>query len=88
MDASPWTLWTARISFLLYVLAVALRLSRRDRAARIAWSMAFIAFAGHMTAAFEFEHHWSHAEAYASTARKTVAASSSNGVTATARLWW
>jgi hypothetical protein len=73
MDVSPWTLWTARISFLLYVLAFALRLTRRDRTARLVWSAAFAAFAGHMIAAFEFEHHWSHADAYDSTARKTAA---------------
>ena len=73
MDASPWTLWTARISFLLYVLAIALRLTRRDRTARFVWSTAFAAFACHMIAAFEFEHHWSHADAYDSTARKTDA---------------
>src|SRR5262249_28338322 len=73
MDASPWTLWTARISFILYVLALTLRLTRRDRAARLVWSAAFVAFACHMFAAFQLEHHWSHADAYESTARKTAA---------------
>jgi hypothetical protein len=70
---SPWTLWTARISFVLYVLALALRLTRRDRPARFVWSTAFAAFVWHMISAFQFEHHWSHADAYESTARKTAA---------------
>ena len=73
MDANPWTLWTARLCFLLYVLALGLRLRRRNRAARIAWSTGFVVFALHMIAAFQFEHHWSHADAYAETARKTAA---------------
>jgi hypothetical protein len=72
MDASPWTLWTARISFLLYVTSLGLRLLGRDRSARIAWSAGFGAFAAHMAAAFQLEHHWSHADAYAATARKTA----------------
>jgi hypothetical protein len=73
MDANPWTLWTARLCFLLYVLALGLRLLRRDRAARFAWSAGLAVFAAHMIAAFQFEHHWSHADAYAETARKTAA---------------
>ena len=73
MDADPWTLWTARISFLLYVLALGLRLLGRDRSARIAWAAGFGVFVAHMVAAFQLEHHWSHADAYAATARKTAA---------------
>jgi hypothetical protein len=73
MDASPWTLWTARLSFFLYVLALGLRLLGRDRSARVAWSAGFGVFAAHMIAAFHLEHHWSHADAYAATARKTAA---------------
>jgi hypothetical protein len=73
MDASPWTLWTARICFLLYVLALCLRLLGRNRSARLAWAAGFGVFVAHMVAAFQFEHHWSHADAYAATARKTGA---------------
>ena len=72
MDANPWTLWTARLCFVLYVLALGLRLRGRNSAAQLAWSAGFVVFAVHMAAAFQLEHHWSHADAYAATARKTA----------------
>jgi hypothetical protein len=76
MVTDPWTLWTARISFLFYALSLGLRLTGRERPARAAWSAGFVVFVAHMFAAFQFVHHWSHADAYAETARKTAALTS------------
>ena len=73
MVTDPWTLWTARISFLFYALSLGLRLTDRERPARLAWTAGFVVFVAHMFAAFQFVHHWSHADAYADTARKTAA---------------
>ena len=57
----------------LYVLAVALLLKGRDRAARAAWIAGGACFLAHVAAAFQFEHHWSHSAAYAATADQTAA---------------
>jgi hypothetical protein len=73
MESDPWTLWTARISFFFYVLSLGLRLKGRQSPARAAWMAGFVVFVAHMIAAFQLVHHWSHADAYADTARKTVA---------------
>jgi hypothetical protein len=45
---------------------------RRDRAARLAWTAACVFYLAHVAAAFQFQHHWSHAAAYAATARQTA----------------
>ena len=67
------TIWTARASFAFYILALVLRFLDRPRPARDAWTVGFGAFVAHMIAAFHFEHHWSHADAYEATAQKTAA---------------
>jgi hypothetical protein len=71
------TLWTVRVAFGLYVLALAVRLGGRpsprgDRAARLLWALGFAAFAVHVACAFHFVHGWSHADAYRQTARQTA----------------
>ncbi len=45
---------------------------KRDRAARLAWSAGCAFYLAHVAAAFEFRHSWSHAAAYAETARQTL----------------
>ena len=66
------TLWSARAAFLLYACALAGWLSGKFRAARLAWTSGFVVYLGHVAAAFQFHHHWSHAAAYAETARQTA----------------
>jgi hypothetical protein len=66
----PLTRWTVRIAIVLYVAALAMR---RDapRASRLVWSGGCLAYLLHVAAAFHYYHHWSHAEAYESTAKQT-----------------
>ena len=64
------TIWTVRISFLLYVAALALMLADK-RGARVVWAAGFLAYLAHVAAAFHYFHHWSHAAAYQETARQT-----------------
>jgi uncharacterized membrane protein len=64
--------WSIRIALAFYVLALLLRIGRRDRQARFAWTTGCIAFLLHVAAAFHFVHHWSHDAAYVETARQTV----------------
>ena len=64
-------LWTVRIAVALYMIALALRMSKRGRLgrmklARVAWTLGYIAFMIHVASAFHFYHHWSHAEAWES----------------------
>ncbi len=71
------TRWTVRIALALYVLSLLLRRSacgRRSRlaVARLAWSGGCLAFLLHVVCAFHFYHDWSHAAAYANTARRTA----------------
>jgi len=72
------TRWTVRVALALFVVALLLRLRaarRRSRLAqaRLAWTVGCAAFLLHVVCAFEFYHHWSHAAAYAATARQTAA---------------
>ena len=74
MDAGELcTRWTVRLALLLYALVVAGRLLGRGRAAlrRGAWTLGCAFFIAHVVSAFHFQHHWSHAAAYAETARRT-----------------
>jgi hypothetical protein len=71
------TRWTIRIALALYVATLLLRLTssghmRRLQLARLAWTAGCIAFLIHIACAFHFVHHWSHAAAYADTARQTA----------------
>ncbi len=72
------TRWTVRLALALYVLGLVLRWSAGGRrswlaGARLAWTAGCLAFLLHVGCAFHFYHHWSHADAYAATARGTVA---------------
>ena len=65
------TRWTVRIAMALYVASLA---SRRvsPHWSRLAWTAGCLLFLLHVACAFEYYHHWSHAEAYASTAKQTA----------------
>ncbi|HXB72200.1 MAG TPA: hypothetical protein VNY05_28440 [Candidatus Acidoferrales bacterium] len=65
-------LWTARFAFLFYAGALAAWLTGRAGAARSAWTLGLLIYLSHVTAAFQFHHHWSHAAAYEETARRTA----------------
>lgn len=67
---------TVLLAMALYVLTLSLRWyahGRSDRltAARLAWTGGCLLFLGHVVCAFAFFHDWSHAAAYADTARRT-----------------
>jgi hypothetical protein len=73
MTFGEWSiLWTARIAFLFYAGALAAWLTGRARAARSAWTLGLLIYCSHVTAAFQFHHHWSHTAAYEETARRTA----------------
>ncbi len=68
--------WTVRVALALYTLAVAgMLLGERRRwwrpAARWAWTLGCAAYLAHVGCAFHSFHGWSHAAAYAETARRT-----------------
>ncbi len=71
------TIWTIRVALALFVLGIACELSgfrrRWYRLWRWAWAIGFAFMLGHVAAAFHFFHHWSHREAYQSTAEQTQA---------------
>jgi len=69
--------WTARVALLLYVLAWIVPGPVHGRRpglnwSRDAWSAGCCVYLLHVACAFQFVHHWSHAEAYAATARQTA----------------
>jgi hypothetical protein len=64
--------WSARIAFLLFAAALAAWLVGKPRAARLVWTCGFLLYLGHVAAAFQFRHHWSHEAAYEETARRTA----------------
>ena len=70
------TLWTVRVALLLAFIALAARIVAARRPwCRAAWPWLWAAacavFLAHVAAAFHFVHGWSHAAAYAETARRT-----------------
>ena len=67
------TRWTVRLALGLYAMAVALRLTapHRRHTARALWTAGCVLFLALVAAAFHFFHGWSHAHAYAETARQT-----------------
>jgi hypothetical protein len=67
------TRWTVRVAMALYVTSLATRLYF-PKGSRLAWTAGCLAYLLHIACAFEFYHHWSHAEAYAFTARQTATA--------------
>ena len=69
---------------MLYVAAVALRIVRPSTAARALWTVALAAYLVHVVRAFDAVHGWSHARAFADTARQTAELF---GVSSGAGLW-
>jgi hypothetical protein len=66
------TLWTIRLSLAAYFLALAeLLFSGHQRRERLWWTIGCLACLVHIALAMHFYHHWSHAAAYAETARQT-----------------
>jgi len=70
------TNWTIRLALICYaaVLAgeiAAPQVARRSWLARLVWTIGCVLFLGHVACAFQFYHHWSHAEAYVNTAERT-----------------
>ena len=67
--------WTARTAVGCYLLRLLLMQNRRGRLptpAEIAvWVAGSLLLFAHTVFAFQFQHHWSHAAAYAHTARQT-----------------
>ena len=73
------TYWTARAAFLSYVAALALRIASREKAiGQTLWTAGCMVFLLHVICAFQFVHHWSHADALAATAGQTAAATGIN----------
>lgn len=66
------TLWSVRIAFLFYVLALTAWLTRRPTPAKYVWTAGFLFYVFHVLAAFSAFHHWSHDAAYRETARQTA----------------
>jgi hypothetical protein len=64
-------LWTIRIACLNYAVALAALIEGRGRLARIPWTAGCAFYLAHVWSAFEYKHHWSHANAVAETARQT-----------------
>src|SRR5207244_1685286 len=70
------TRWTVRGAVSLYLLALVVRYCAAVRpawlrTARWLWTAGYVALVIHVFCAFQFFHHWSHAAAYAATARQT-----------------
>ena len=72
LDGKILTLWTIRAAAALYVASVIAWISRRDRSARVTWTLACLLYQAHVGCAFNFYHHWSHSAAYEDTSRRTA----------------
>jgi hypothetical protein len=77
MDTGQWlTRGTIWLALSLYVAAESVRATRpkgeSSRTVRALNSLGCAAFLAHVGCAFHFYHHWSHAAAYADTARQTA----------------
>ncbi len=71
-DGRIVTLRLADAAAVLYAIAIACRLLRRNAVARLIWALGCAVFVTHAAFAFQFYHHWSHAAAYAATAEETA----------------
>lgn len=71
MPETQIILWTIRIACVWYVAALAALLVHRPVLGRLGWTIGCGCYVAHVWAAFEFQHHWSHAHAVAETARQT-----------------
>ncbi|HUY33909.1 MAG TPA: hypothetical protein VMV69_14275 [Pirellulales bacterium] len=78
MTGGEWaTRWTIRLALLCYFVATMAEMTaaadeRRQRLACALWTAGWGLFLAHVACAFHFHHHWSHAEAYLRTARRTA----------------
>jgi hypothetical protein len=72
LDGKLLTLWTIRAAAALYAVSVVAWLRRRDRSARLTWTIACLLYLAHVACAFNFYHHWSHSAAYEDTSRRTA----------------
>ncbi|HEX2521879.1 MAG TPA: hypothetical protein VHP35_07105 [Terriglobia bacterium] len=70
---TKWTIWAALLGYALGAagLMLASREPRWWSRARLAWTLGCVAYLGHVYAAFQFYHGWSHASAFEETARQT-----------------
>jgi hypothetical protein len=68
---APLTVWSIRLAVALYFLALAELLMHRSLRARRWWTIGCLACWAHIGLAMHFAHGWSHAAAYADTARQT-----------------
>jgi hypothetical protein len=66
------TVWMIRAAAALYAASVIAWIRRRDRTARLSWSLACLLYLAHVGCAFTFYHHWSHSAAYVDTSRRTA----------------
>ena len=73
---------TACMAFVLYVAALVL--GKRPDWSRGLWTTGCLVFWLHVACAFQFVHHWSHAEAFEATARQTL---ETTGVASGALFW-
>jgi hypothetical protein len=72
MDTGEFlTRWTVRVAVALYVASLAMR-GPLPKWGRGCWTAGCVAYLLHVLCAFEYYHHWSHAEAYAATAKQTA----------------
>lgn len=69
------THWSIRLALVCLVICLADALRRGKwgdaNGLRIVWTAGLIFFIAHVTAAFQFYHHWSHREAFQTTAKQT-----------------
>ena len=67
------TIWTSVAAYLIGCVVFAMSRGRiaLDRWTRLAWTIGCTALVAHFASAFHFYHSWSHASAYADTARQT-----------------
>lgn len=61
-DIIRWTIWVALAAYVVAVLYM--QAPTRWRAARLGWTLAWLAFVIHVAAAFQCFHHWSHEHAF------------------------
>ncbi len=70
-----WTLWTARLALAMYFATLVGLLTTRKESVltwlRFVWLAGGLIFLVHVARAFHAAHAWSHADAYAHTARRT-----------------
>jgi hypothetical protein len=75
MSGEAFTIWTVRLATLLYIAALVVWLTARGQRhrqiARVMWTAGCLFYLAHVYGAFQFVHGWSHAAAYAETARQT-----------------